>query len=167
MDKSANRLLAALASLLLLFGAGAAAQDYGPPLTPNEAHQFLGGLFERYSIGYVVWHGGRTRDNDRGRAGFYGGRDCFSELGTNRDYRIDPDGRAFAVDWSLVSLVERSGPDAVYVTGQLLRPARDEGARGRRYANFHLYLPDAGVSKSVFNAFEVLRSACQRRSRFD
>ena len=167
MAQSAIRFLAGVAAALLLGATGAAAQDRGPPPSPNEAHQFLAELFQRYSIGYVVWHGGRVGDNDRGRAGYYGGRDCFSELGTDRNYRTDPAGRAFAVDWSLVSLVERSGPEAIYVTGQLVRPARNEGAGGRRYANFHLYLPDAGVSRSVFNAFEVLRSACQRHSRFD
>jgi hypothetical protein len=149
---------AALALLLSLCGVNAAAQDAGPPPSPNEAHAFLAETFQRYSMAYVAWHGPRTRDNDHGRAGYYGGRDCGSEIG------LEQGARAFAVDWSTISSVEVSGSNGIYVMGPLMRPAQ---AGGRGYTNFHLYSPDARVSRSVRNAFELLRAACQQRSRFD
>lgn len=160
MDQSANQsrqrsLLAGAALALFLCATNASAQAYGPPPSLAEAHAFLGNTFNRYSIGYIVWHG--ARGNDKGRAGYYGGRDCYSEVGTGSSHS------AFAVDWSLISAVERSGPEAIYVTGQLVRPV--DG--GRRNANFHLYFPDAAVSRSVLNAFELLRSSCRQRSKFD
>jgi hypothetical protein len=146
---------AALA-LLLLCGAHAAAQE--PPPSPNEAHAFLSDTFRRYSMVYVAWRGPRTSDNDHGRAGHYGGRDCGSEIGQAQG------GRAFAVDWSTIASVEVSGDNGVYVMGQLMRPAQ---AGGPAYTNFHIYAPDAAVSKRVLNAFALLRSACAQRSRFD
>lgn len=152
--------LAVAALAFLLCSTNAAAQAYGPPPpTIGEAHEFLAGTFNRYAIDYVVWHGRGLRDFHRGRAGYYGGRDCYSELGAGSA------GRAFAVDWSLISAVERSGAEAIYVTGQLVRTSQDPGVW--REANFHLYFPDARVSRSVSNAFELLRASCQRRSRFD
>lgn len=151
--------LAGAALALLLCGTHAAAQYSGPPPTVAEAHEFLGSMFQRYSIGYVVWHGAGQRQNRRGRAEYYGGRDCYSEVGTGSS------SRAFAVDWSLVSAIQMSGAEAVYVSGQLLRATQDPFVR--REANFHLYFPDAKVAKSVSNALEILRSSCQRRSRFD
>lgn len=149
------------AALALLLCAGTASgQGYGPPApTLAEAHEFLASTFQRYSVRYVVWHGAGTHGNSRGRAGYYGGRDCTSEVGTGQS------NRAFAVDWSLISRVEKSGEDAIYVSGQLVRAAQNPDARHE--ANFHLYFPDAGVARSVLNALEMLRSSCQRRSRFD
>jgi hypothetical protein len=38
---------------------------------------------------------------------------------------------------------------------------------GRHYTNLHIYSPGAGVPGGVMNAFEVLRGACAKRSRFD
>jgi hypothetical protein len=164
MDQSAGRSrmrhrLAGVALGFLLCGTNAGAQTYGPPPTIGEAHEFLASTFQRYAIGYVVWHGGGTRDNHKGRVDFYGGRDCYSELGTGRS------GRAFAVDWSLISAVAMSGVEGIYVTGQLVRTSQNPGAWPQ--ANFHLYFPDAGVARSVSNAFEILRRSCLRRSRFD
>ena len=162
MDHSANRFRARnglVALLLLLCWASASAQNYAPPTTVAEAHEFLGSTFQRYSIGYVVWHGGGLRDNHQGRAGYYGGRDCFSEVGTGQSTRV------FAVDWSTISSVQPSGAEAIYVSGQLLRASQDSGHRHE--ANFHLYFPNAGVSRSVLHAMEFLRSACQRHSKFD
>ncbi len=163
MDESANpsrrrRCLAAAALALFLLAANASAQGYVPYVaqpTLAETHAFLGDTFNRYDIGYVVWH--RARGNAKGRAGYYGGRDCHSEVGTGSSHRV------FAVDWSLISSIERSGPDALYVIGQLVRPV--DG--GRRDANFHLYFPNAAVSRSVLNALELLRSSCRLRSKFD
>jgi hypothetical protein len=164
MDDSANRVRRRLAgAVLALFlcaaqaSGHALAQEYAPPPTLAEAHAFLADTFNRYSIGYIVWHG--ARGSARGRAGYYGGRDCLSEIGTGSSRR------AFAVDWSLISAVERSGPDALYVIGQLVRPV--DNPEGRRDANFHLYFPNAAVSRSVQNAFELLRGSCRQRSRFD
>jgi hypothetical protein len=148
-----------IALALFLCCANVSAQDYSPPATIAEAHEFLGSTFQRYSIGYVVWHGDGLRDNRQGRAGYYGGRDCYSEVGTGQSTRV------FAVDWSLVSRVERSGAEAIYVSGQLLRASQDSG--GRHEANFHLYFPNAKVSGSVLHAMELLRSSCQRHSKFD
>jgi hypothetical protein len=160
MDKPSNRFLIAAALALSLCGTNAiAAFDDGPPPSANEAHAFLAETFQRYAMGYVVWYGGRTTQNHRGRAGYYGGQDCHSEFGIERS------GSAFAVDWSMISSIEISGTDGIYVMGQLARPAQHAG--GRHYTNFHIYSPDARVSRSVWNAFEVLRSSCQRRSRFD
>jgi hypothetical protein len=139
------------------FSGHALAQEFVPPPTLAEAHAFLGDTFNRYSIAYVVWHG--ARGSAKGRAGYYGGRDCLSEIGTGSS------NRAFAVDWSLISAVERSGPDAIYVIGQLVRPVGHP--EGRRDANFHLYFPNAVVSRSVLNAFELLRGSCRQRSKFD
>ena len=162
MDHSANRSrrrnrLAALAFFLCC--TNVSAQSYSPPPTIADAHEFLGSTFQRYSIGYIVWHGEGPRDNHQGRAGYYGGRDCYSEVGTGTS------DRAFAVDWSLVSGVEMSGAEAIYVSGQLVRASQDSGRRHE--ANFHLYFPNARVSKSVLHALEFLRSSCQRRSKFD
>jgi hypothetical protein len=151
-----NFIVGALA--LFLFSTGAPAQVYVMPPTPFEAHEFLAATFQRYRIDYVVWYGAGTRDNYRGRTEFYGGRDCHSELGTGRA------NRAFAVDWSRISSVERSGSEAIYVSGQLIRTASSPDARD--YANFHLYFPNAKVARSVSNAFEVLRLSCQRGSKF-
>jgi hypothetical protein len=134
------------------------AQVFIMPPTSFEAHEFLAATFQRYRIDYVVWYGAGTRDNYRGRTEFYGGRDCLSELGTGRA------NRAFAVDWSRVSTVQMSGADAIYVSGQLIRAAQNPDARD--YANFHLYFPNAKVARSVSNAFEILRLACQRNSKF-
>jgi len=160
MDKSVNRFLAGAGLALLLCGTGASGQAYGPPpATIAEAHEFLGNTFKRYSIGYVVWHGRGQSDNHQGRAGYYGGRDCFSEVGSGLS------SREFAVDWSLISRVDMSGLEAIYVSGQLMPASQNAGAR--REANFHLYFPDATVARSVANAFEILRSSCKRRSRFD
>ena len=53
----------------------------------------------------------------------------------------------YAVDWSLVSAVELSGAEAVYVSGQLMRVAQNPDAR--HYANFHLYFPDTRLTRSV------------------
>jgi len=162
MDHSANHSrrrngLAALAFFLCC--TNLSAQNYSPPPTLADAHEFLGSTFQRYSIGYIVWHGMGMRDNHQGRAGYYGGRDCYSEVGTGMS------NRAFAVDWSLVSGVEMSGAEAIYVSGQLVRASQDSG--GRHEANFHLYFPNARVSGSVLHAMEFLRSSCQRRSKFD
>src|SRR6185503_1552268 len=150
--------LAGAALALLLYCSGVPAQILVMPPTAFEAHEFLASTFQRYRIDYVVWYGAGTRDNYRGRTEFYGGRDCLSELGTGRA------NRAFAVDWSRVSSVAMSGADAIYVSGQLIRAAQNPDARD--YANFHLYFPNAKVARSVSNAFEVLRLACQRSSKF-
>lgn len=162
MDQSAIhfRMRSGLVALALLLGAAnVSAQEYGPPATIAEAHEFLGSTFQRYSIRYIVWHGGGLRDNRQGRAGYYGGRDCYSEIGTGQSTRV------FAVDWSLVSQVERSGAEAIFVSGQLMRASQD--ASSRREADFHLYFPNAKVSRSVLHAMDLLRSACQRHSKFD
>jgi hypothetical protein len=151
-----------IAAALFLCCANVSAQNYSPPATVAEAHEFLGSTFQRYSIGYVVWHGNGLRDNRKGRVEYYGGRDCYSEVGTVYPGSTS---RAFAVDWSLVSGVEMSGAEAIYVSGQLMRASQDSG--GRREANFHLYFPNASVSGSVLHALEFLRSSCQRRSKFD
>lgn len=71
----------------------------------------------------------------------------------------------YSVDWSLVSAVELSGAEAVYVSGQLMRVAQNPDAR--HYASFHLYFPDTRLTRSVANALALLRSTCQQRSRFD
>jgi hypothetical protein len=163
-DRCANRSrkrssLAGAALALLLCGTHAAAQYSSPPPTVAEAHEFLGSTFLRYSISYVVWHGGHLRDNRRGRAEYYGGRDCYSEVGTGSSNRV------FAVDWSVISRVEMSGREAIYVSGQLVRASQDPFVR--RESNFHLYFPNASVARSVANALEILRSSCQRHSKFD
>ena len=131
----------------------------GPPPSANEAHDFLTEIFQRYSMGYVVWYGGSATSNYQGRAGYYGGRDCYSEVGDRHS------SRAFAVDWSTISSVQSSGADGIYVMGQLAQPARRWN--GQPYANFHLYSPDARVSRSVLHALQVLQNACVKRSRFD
>jgi hypothetical protein len=131
----------------------------GPPPSANEAHDFIADTFQRYSIGYVVWYGGKIGDNSRGHAGAYSGRDCYSEVSDERS------GRVFAVDWSTISSVQPSGADGIYVMGQLVRPA--QYGFGRRYSNFHVYSPDAKVSRSLLNAFQLLYGICQKRSRFD
>jgi hypothetical protein len=159
MGRVAHGFLIGAASALLLCGTGASGQVYGPPPTVAEAHEFLGSTFQRYSIGYVVWHGRGLGDNHRGRAGYYGGRDCHSEVGTGRS------NRAFEVDWSLISAVENSGPEAIYVSGQLVRASENPGAR--HDANFHLYFPNARVARSVASALDLLRRSCQSRSKFD
>ena len=146
-----------LALALMLCCANAFAD--GPPPSANEAHDFLAEIFQRYSMGYVVWYGETTTSNSKGRAGYYGGRDCYSEVGDRRS------NRAFAVDWSTISSVQSSGADGIYVMGPLERTV--QRWNGQPYVNFHIYSPDAGVSKSVQRAFQVLRSACVKRSRFD
>ncbi len=159
MDHSADRFLAGAALALCLCCGNAAAQVNAPTPTLAEAHAFLASSFQRYSVDYTLWYGGGTRDHYRGRVLGYGGRDCFSQMETGLA------NRAFAVDWSLVSAVELSGAEAVYVSGQLMRVAQNPDAR--RYANFHLYFPDTRLTRSVANAFALLRSACAQRSRFD
>jgi hypothetical protein len=143
---------------LLMWCTSVPAQVYVMPPTAFEAHEFLASTFQRYRIDYVVWYGAGTRNNYRGRTEFYGGRDCYSELGTGRA------NRAFAVDWSRVSAVEMSGADAIYVSGQLIHASNNADARD--YANFHLYFPNAKLARSVSNAFEILRLSCQRSSKF-
>ena len=159
MDKSANRFFAGAALALFLCFGNASAQVHAPAPTLAEAHAFLASTFQRYSVDYTLWYGGGTRDHYRGRVMNYGGRDCFSQMDTGLA------NRAFAVDWSLISAVEFSGAEAVYVSGQLMRVAQNPDAR--HYANFHLYFPDSRLTRSVANAFALLRSACQQRSRFD
>jgi hypothetical protein len=166
MEQSDARLrqargFAGAALALLLCAANAAAQDAAPLPSPNEAHAFLAETFRRYPMDYVAWYGPRTRDNHHGRAGHYGGRDCGAEVG------LEQGGRAFAVDWSTISSVEVSGGNGVYVMGPLMRPAQAGGRQSTTYTNFHLYSPDARVSRSVRNAFELLRRACVQPSRFD
>jgi len=158
MDNSAKRILTGAALALSLCCGNAAAQIYAPAPTLAEAHEYLAGTFGRYLVGYTLWYGPGTRDNTRGLTG-YAGRDCYSELGTGRV------NRAFAVDWSMVSGIEPSGAEAIYVSGQLLRTAQNPDAR--RYANFHLHFPNPGVTKGVAHALEVLRASCQRRTKFD
>lgn len=165
MDQSANRFLVGAALALLLGCTNLSAQHSAPPPTVAEAHAFLADTFRHHAIGYVVWHGGRMSDNRRGRAGYYGGRDCGSEIGTFGAGTAATSTRAFGVDWSQVSSVEMSGVEAIYVRGDLVRASQSE--YDRREANFHLYFPDARVSRSVLNAFELLRQSCLRRSRFD
>lgn len=149
-----------LRSLLLALLLGAANAFGQEPLpSANEAHAFIADTFQRYSIGYVVWYGGKIGDNHQGYAGHYGGRDCYSEVGDGHS------GRAFAVDWSTISSVQPSGASGIYVMGQLVRTAGYAG--GRPYANFHIYSPDPRVSRSLLNAFKVLYGVCVKRSRFD
>lgn len=144
---------------LLPWATPALAQTNAPAPALAEAHAFLANTFQRYSVDYTLWYGGGTRDHYRGRVLNYGGRDCFSQMDTGRV------NRAFAVDWSLVSAVELSGAEAVYVSGPLLRVAQNPDAR--HYANFHLYFPDPRLTRSVANALALLRASCQQRSRFD
>ena len=159
MENSAKRFLAGAAVTLLFCAMPARAQTSAPAPTLAEAHAFLASTFQRYAVEYTLWHGGGTRDHYRGRVMNYGGRDCHSQLDTGLG------NRALAVDWSLVSAVELSGAEAVYVSGQLMRVAQNPDAR--HYANFHLYFPDTRLTRSVANALALLRSACQQRSRFD
>ena len=132
---------------------------YGPRPTVAEAHEVLASTFARYRIGYVVWYGPGLFDNQKGHAAYYGGVDCLSELGTDRT------NRAFSVDWSLVSGIEQSGAEALYVTGQLMRNA--QYAHVPDLANFHLYFPDPRIARRVSNAFELLRRTCGHSTRFD
>lgn len=143
---------------LCAWAAPAQAQSGAPAPTLAEAHDFLASTFQRYLVDYSVWYGRGTRDHYRGRVLGYGGRDCFSQIDTGLA------NRAFAVDWSLVSSVEFSGAEALYVSGQLLRVAQNPDAR--HYANFHLHLPDPRLTRSVASALALLRTACQQRSRF-
>ena len=159
MENSAKRFLAGAAVTLLFCAMPARAQTSAPAPTLAEAQAFLASTFQRYSVDYTLWYGGGTRDHYRGRVMNYGGRDCHSQLDTGLA------NRAFAVDWSLVSAVELSGAEAVYVSGQLMRVAQNPDAR--HYANFHLYFPDTRLTRSVASAFALLRSACQQHSRFD
>jgi len=138
---------------------GSAVAAFGPRPTVAEAHEFLATTFARYRIGYVVWYGPGLTDNFKGFAAYYGGADCVSELGADRA------SRAFAVDWSLVSGIDESGGEAIYVKGQLMRPA--QYAPHHDYANFHLYFPDPRVARRVTNALELVRRSCQRASKFD
>ena len=103
-------------------------------------------------------HGPRHARYKRGRRGLCR-QGCYSELGTEQG------GRAFAIDWSVISAVNFSDAAVLYVSGQLVRAARDPGAW--HYANFHLYFPDAKLTRSVSNALALLRRSCERRSRFD
>lgn len=159
MDTAAKRFLAEAVLALFLCCGNALAQVSAPTPTLAEAHAFLASTFQRYSVDYTLWYGGGTRDHYRGRVMNYGGRDCHSQLDTGLA------NRAFAVDWSMISAVELSGAEAVYVSGQLLRVAQNPDAR--HYANFHLYFPDTRLTRSVANAFALLRASCQQRSRFD
>jgi hypothetical protein len=159
MEFTANRLLAGAVLALSLCCGTASAQVYVPPPTPNEAHAFLADAFRRYLVEYTLWYGAGTRDHYRGRVLNYGGQDCYSQVDTGHA------NRAFAVDWSKVSAVELSGAEAVYVSGQLMHVAQNPDTR--HYANFHMYFPDTRLTRSVANAFSLLRTACQQRSRFD
>lgn len=159
MDHSVSRFLAGAALAFSLCCSSASAQVNAPMPTLAEAHAFLANTFQRYSVDYTLWYGGGTRDHYRGRVLNYGGRDCFSQMDTGLA------NRAFAVDWSLISAVELSGAEAVYVSGQLLRVAQNPDAR--HYANFHLYFPDTRLTRSVASAFALLRASCQQQSRFD
>jgi hypothetical protein len=149
-------LLGALLASFLCCGSAFGA--FGPRPTVAEAHEFLASTFARYRIGYVVWYGPGLTDNFKGHAAYYGGADCVSELGADRA------SRAFAVDWSLVSGIEESGAEAIYVRGQLMRTVQ---YAHHDYANFHLYFPDPRVARRVSNALELVRRACQRASKFD
>jgi hypothetical protein len=153
------RKLCALALLLCGTGAFGSMNDGRPP-TVADAHEFLRDAFTRYAIGYVLWHGPGTRDYYKGWSVYYGGNGCASEFGG-----ADPSSRIFAVDWSLISSVQTSGSQAIYVVGQLHRPARF--ADRPNYANFHLNLPDPGLARSVTRAMDFLRASCVRRTKFD
>ena len=148
-------LLGALLASFLCCGSASAA--FGPRATVAEAHELLASTFARYRIGYVVWYGPGLFDNFKGHAAYYGGADCVSELGSDRA------SRAFAVDWSLVSGIDESGGEAIYVKGQLMRTAQ----YAHDYTNFHLYFPDPRIARRVTNALELVRRSCQRTTKFD
>jgi hypothetical protein len=133
-----HRMLPAL--LLLGFATGASAIfDDGQRPTVDEAHGFLGGTFQRYSVGYAGQHAGRA---SLARIAVYGGEGCSSELAPGRGKR------AMKVDWSAVSAVEQLEGNAVELRGG--------GARG----NVRVFFPNERAARSAANAFEVLRSAC-------
>jgi hypothetical protein len=127
-----------LALFLLGFATNAPAIfEDGLPPTPDEAHGFLGGTFQRYAVAYAGNHG------RAGRATAYGGDGCVSELASGRQKR------AVTVDWSAVSEVAQLEGNAVDLRGA--------GAHG----NVRLYFPNERAARSSAHAFEVLRVACE------
>jgi len=133
-----NRIFPALFLLGFATSAAAIFEDGQRP-TVDEAHGFLGGTFQRYSVGYAGLHAGRP---SLARVAAYGGDGCNSELAPGRGKR------AMKVDWSQVSAVEQLDGNVVELQGA--------GARG----NVRVLFPDERSSRSAANAFEVLRSAC-------
>ncbi len=111
----------------------------GLPPTVEEAHAFLGGTFQRYSVALA---GGNSRRASPGRIAAYGGDGCISELSADRR------SRAMKVDWSAISAVDRSGENAI------------ELVASRPNGNFRVYFPNERAARSAANAFEVLRGAC-------
>ena len=134
-----NRIVTAL--FLLGFATSAhAIFDDGQRPTVDEAHGFLGGTFQRYTVGYAGQHAGRAA---LARTAAYGGEGCSSELAPGRGKR------AMKVDWPAVAAVEQLEGNVVELQGA--------GTRG----NLRVLVPTERAARSAANAFEVLRAACE------
>ena len=111
--------------------------EEGLPPTIDEAHGFLGGTFQRYSVAYSGQNAVRAS-----RATAYGGDGCSSDIASGRSKR------PMKVDWSAVSAVEQLDGNVVDLLSS--------GSRG----NVRVYFPNERSARSSAHAFEVLRAAC-------
>jgi hypothetical protein len=137
-----NRMLPALLLLGFATNAHAIFEDGQRP-TVEEAHGFLGGTFQRYSVGYAGQHSGRM---SLAQAAAYGGDGCSSALVPAQRKR------SMKLDWSRVSAVEQLDGNVVELQGA--------GTRGK----LRVLFPNERAARSAANAFEVLRDACAPRS---